>query len=283
MCITIQPAKLSNTLIYAGEAYHPEDQRYIHVMAYQNRATNLADRPNAMVLPIPAKAHMGPENTINMVGYEDLLKDLSKPLRNMNKNRSYGSRGITKALVFDVGSYTVVLATRAEDAIDAISEVPTEKRPKLNREVFKAFSEWYPDWPIAICCWNGAIQPEPLLWWYEPLDPKNLFYPAVDAHDGKAPDLKKDVKRDHTLIVGSTIHPFGIHSRVSDLGPAKGFISDSVWGRALEGADFNRDFTVSVPKLRTLENVKGARDMHARLDSNIWDVEFTHYNPARAQ
>jgi hypothetical protein len=281
MCVTLGPAKLSKTLIYAGESRHPLDGRYIHVLAYQNRALNQAGRANAMVLPLPSKAAMSSSNAIGLSGYKDILKDLAKPIQSMSQVRE-ARRSLTKSVeVFDVGSYSVVLASRAEDAVAAISQLPSDKQPQLNREIFTTYSKWYSGWPVAICCWNGKVEPEPLLWWYEPVDPRKLFFPMVDAHDGKAPNLGRDVRRDHTILVGSTIHPFGVDTKVEDLGPAAPYISKVLWGRVLEEQDFNRDYVVDVPFLRTLRNVQGQHDMHARLDPKIWNLDFEYSHPDR--
>jgi hypothetical protein len=280
MCVTLGPAQLSKTILYAGEARHPGSGKYIHTLAYQNRAENKEGRPNAMAIPLPSKSLMSSANVVDLAEYKTLLQDLAKPIREMNLAASAGNRGLS-AEVFDVGSYTVVLAKRPEDAVVAIGQLPPDKQPKLNREIFNAYAQWYPGWHIALCCWDGKIEPEPLLWWYEPLDPKTLFYPTLDAHNGRAPSLGRDVKRDHTLLVGSTIHPIGTDSRVKDLGPAAPYISDKVWGRVMEGSDWNRDFTTSVPFLRTLKNVQGRFDMHSRLDPNIWNLEFEYRHPER--
>lgn len=281
MCVTLAPAKLSRTLVYAGEAVHPQDGRYLHVLAYQNKAVNKAGRANAMVLPIPSKAPLTAQNAVNMVGYEHVLENMAEPIENMTAMRALSLETGKTPEVFSVGSYTVAIAARAEEAVRAISTLPKAFQPKLNRDIFKAYAQWYPGWPIAICCWNGKIKPEPLLWWYEPLEPQKLFYPALDAHNGQAPNLTKDVNREHTFLVGSKIHPIGINTRVGDLGPAEPFMSDKAWGRVMDGQDLNRDYVVEVPFMRTLRNSQGRFDLHARLDSRIWDLEFEYRHPGR--
>lgn len=278
MGTTLRPARLSSTIIYAGEAYHPVSQDYIHVLTYQNKAENKDTRPNALVLPIPTD-FLGPENSIDMAGHRTLLKDMAKPLLAMNTERDL-KRGSRAPEPFKMGSYTTVIAG-SDNIAEALSRLPDSLRPQLNREIFRSFAEWYPGWQIAICCWDGKIEPEPLLWWYRPLNPKTLFYPTLGAHNGKAPDLQRDILRDHLLLVGSKVHPVGIPTKVSDFGLAAPYLSDRIWGRVLKEEDFNRDYTLSVSELRDIKNTQGVYDMHSRLDPKIWDLSFEHLYPGR--
>ncbi len=200
MCVTSGPARLSNTIIYAGQAQR--DGALVHVLGYQNRAETRAG-PNAMLLPFPSRAAMGPENVIDTTGCKNLLKDLAE----LGKPRTR-SLGLTKGgpasarsvQVFNSGSYTVVLSQTARLIPEALTQVPENRRPRVNEELFEAYTQWYPLWPIALCCWDGAVDAEPLLWWYEPKDETTLFYPGLDSHDGGVPQLGRRVDIDHTLI-----------------------------------------------------------------------------------
>lgn len=49
MCITLEPAKLSSTRIYAGDVTHPSG-RPVHVIGYQN-VVQTPREPNAMFSP----------------------------------------------------------------------------------------------------------------------------------------------------------------------------------------------------------------------------------------
>ena len=165
MCITTHPADLSNTKIYAGEARLGET--YVHVMAYRNTAAT--EGPNAMILPIPAARMLGPANVIDTREFAGFLDAM------LAEDRDY-VRGIGDGVpespqVFDVGSYTVVLAQRPQAIARAIEGVPANKRPSLNPALLQAFDDLYPGWPLAVCCWDGAIEAEPMLWWYEPKTP----------------------------------------------------------------------------------------------------------------
>ncbi len=96
----------------------------------------------------------------------------------------------------------------AQDALaipDALNQVPKEKRPKLNRALFEVYAEWYPTWTLALCCFNNteAKRALPLLWWYEPMFPEELFLPALDSHTGDVPKLDGTVRVDHIVAFGS--------------------------------------------------------------------------------
>jgi hypothetical protein len=185
MCMTVWPAKLSGTQIYAGEGNYLGER--VHVLAYRNTARS--EGPNAMILPIPSAAPLDERNVIDTRKFRDFLA----VIQNANENvvsAGFGSRSRAElyspppAKVFDVGTYTVVLAASAEAISAALDRVPAAKRPPNNKALFQAFEEHYPDWPLAVCCWNGAIEPEPLLWWYVPLDPDWLFAPALERRRG---------------------------------------------------------------------------------------------------
>lgn len=229
---------LSNTRIYAGEA--KRGGKYVHVIAYQNNATT--DGPNAMILPIPAAVLPTAENVIDTRGFATFLTDIHEAtrLRSRHEDRSVEAG----ALVFDVGSYTVVLAERAGDIAEAISSVPEDRRPAVNPSVLRAFDELYPGWPLAVCCWDGTITPEPLLLWYEPKTPGWLFAPALDAHDGEPPDPDAQVVVDHHVAFGSTLDPFGVDVHYAAPIPetARELLPSRVCGTGLTRTMPNGDF-----------------------------------------
>lgn len=281
MCVTLSSASLQKTIVYAGETHHPHRRSLrnplVHVLGYQNQAENLGDRPNAMILPFPSRGEMGPENVIDTSACPNILTDMAKAAKFTGARRA-SPKGYPSIKVFQTQGYTVALAQRASQLAEAIEALPPNIRPVLNRDIAQAYSKWYSDWPIAVCAWDGRIKALPLFWWYEPLDPKVLFLPALDAHNGKVPDPKTDAKRDHVLLIGSTIHPFGVPNPSKEtLG---GFLPPQIWGQSVEGMDFNGDYTVSVEPLRQIKNFQGPYDMHTRLDPRVWEIEFENYNPA---
>jgi hypothetical protein len=259
MCCTLQPAQLSDTILYAAETEYLG--KHVHVLGYENRAENRFDGPNAMLLPLPSKEAMGPENIINTTPFKKVLKDLSHAL----VVQTFGSRGnITKGValrsarsvqVFDSGSYTVVLADNASDIHGALELVPENKRPPMNAEIFDAYAEWYPEWRMALCCFNGKISPEPLLWWFEPKHKEILFAPALDSHNGRPPILDKKVAVDHSVVFGSTLQPTGasVHYRDEIPDNAKPFFSTRIVGQAYghprPQVMPNGDFIMSVKRL----------------------------------
>jgi hypothetical protein len=203
MCVTFREAALSKTKLYAGEARRGD--RYVHLIAYQNKATT--DGPNAMILPLPASVMPGPENVVDTRGFKRFLDDMHHATELKSRGVALGApRGVQ---TFDVGSYTVVLATSPSAVPEALAGAPTNKRPAVNARVLDAFEELYPGWPLAVCCWDGSFKAEPLLWWYEPRISDQLFAPALDAHDGQAPRARAMVQMDHHLAFGSTLHPTG--------------------------------------------------------------------------
>lgn len=133
MCITTEPARLTNTTIYSAEAQRNGET--FHVIGYQN--TVVAKKgPNAMILPLPAAGPLGPANCIDTRGFKDILKAYNqaverlRPKRRSRSTKAFGSdhdsldtRGFQ---VFQSGSYTVALAERPVTmrlALDAVPEL----------------------------------------------------------------------------------------------------------------------------------------------------------------
>lgn len=197
MCCTLQPAKLSKTIVYAGHAI--KDERRVAVLAYQNRAHSLG--ANAMVLPIPTDGELGPQNIIDTRVGGHFLEHMDEMARQRMRSLSMKSASPmigSSFQVFDSGSYTVIIAPKPSMIPLALMAVPTNKRPIISDEFLYGYSEIYPNCPIAVCCWEGQLKSEPLLWWYEPRD-ERLFLPTMDAHDGRAPQ-RGNVSVDHTLL-----------------------------------------------------------------------------------
>ena len=160
---------------------------------------------NAMLLPIPARARMTPENFLDTSEYKDILNNMKTAVA--PPARKQKSSEITRGLdiqVFSKGMYTVVLSPNATDIPKALNRVPLDKRPAINKEIFDAYAKWYPGWTFALCCFKDSItESDPMVWWYEPLNPHTLFFPALDAHTGHRPKLNENVEVNHTLIVSS--------------------------------------------------------------------------------
>lgn len=205
MCITLHASELKSTKIYSGESI--KDGKYVHVLAYKNKATNRVKGGNAMILPIPAVT-FGQENMIDTREFKSFIDSICESTKMLTLGES---RGISKRVsMFDIGSYTVLAVDDLNsDISEALNLVPENKRPKVNKEVLDSFAVNYPGWKLVVCCFDGNIDPEPLLFWYEPLYKEVLFAPTMDAHDGKAP-TRNNVKVDHIVCFGSTINPTGV-------------------------------------------------------------------------
>lgn len=249
---------MGGTHIYVGEAIHNE--KYVHVMAYQNWAES--DKPNAMILPIPTKQAVTRDNVLDTRTFKGFLKDISNASKHVVKSfrrnegpASAGSRGL--ADVFDVGSYTVILAEHAKQVPEALTRVPESKRPVISYKFLLWFAQHFKDQPLAICCWSGSLTDiEPLLWWYEPSNPNQFYIPTFDAHDGNPPDMTKKVDTDHTISVGSTLHPTGHQVRYENqpkFGPAMHLLPSKVHGYRPARVEPNADTYAKVADVRRLE------------------------------
>lgn len=230
MCCSVSPGvpvRFSDTVLYASEAA-ARGENIVHVLGYQNRAQNGAGQPslrsaisrllplrgsgNAMILPFPAvPGTMTRANILDTSGCRDVLQDMANAVapRAMLRSPPTAAPGAARAPRIQVfkaaGIYTIVLAQDARDIPAALDRVSKSKRPALNPALFDAYARWYPDWTIALCCFNNrqAQLAHPMLWWYEPMQAERLFLPALDCHTGDVPRLEEAVFVDHALAVGS--------------------------------------------------------------------------------
>jgi hypothetical protein len=239
MCITFGSARLARTKLYAGEARIAG--KYVHVIAYQNRATSAG--PNAMILPIPAAAPLTEQNVVDTRTFSGFLDDIHQATHVASMSAFASRSASLDVRVFNTGSYTVALAERPAAISQALARVPERRRPNVNPAILRAFDELYPGWPLAVCCWDGKIRAEPLLWWYEPRMPRWLFAPALDAHDGGPPDPNAEVRVDHHVAFGSTLDPFGDPVSYKDpvSGVARDLLPTRVRGARLRGTMPNGD------------------------------------------
>lgn len=118
--------------------------------------------------------------------------------------------GISKpygALVFNHDIYTIVLANDGSQLSAALNRVQPDRRPRINHRIFEAYTRWYKGWTFALCCFNNkeALGSKPLVWWYEPAYRHLLFFPALDAHDGRVPDLAAEVQVDHSVSIATDV------------------------------------------------------------------------------
>lgn len=262
MCICVAPSEMKNTKLYVGEGHYKGKD--VHVLAYQNDAENLSDGPNAMVLPFPTSEEMTPDNVINTRSFKGFLKDIGDASKQVTRSlgKSVGvAAGAASfgAQVFHVGSYTVVLAKHVKYIPEALKQVPEKRRPEINARFLMHYGSMYKDQPIAICCWSGYIEAEPLLWWYVPKDKSTLFIPTMDSHDGNPPDLMARVEADHIISVGSADDSRVGHRntvRYKDTIPTevRGLLPNYVYGTSVRGKVKNGDMFVEANSLLTISD-----------------------------
>jgi hypothetical protein len=256
------PAKFSTTKLYVGEA--KKDNKHVHVLAYQNSAQSLKDEPNAMILPFPTSAPMDERNVINTTSFKNFLEDIGNASKQVTKGmRSLCAAASADALVFDVGSYTVVLAENVKQIPKALERVAKDKRPELSYRMLLNFGKLYPNQPVAVCCWKGYVEAEPLLWWYEPKDKDVLFVPTMDSHDGNSPDLNAEVETDHIVSTGSTLHEVDTRRNqvlYSDKIPAdvRSLLPSHAYGTRLPRTMLNGDMFIKTSEVKN--SVSNSKD-----------------------
>jgi hypothetical protein len=218
---------------------------------------------NAMILPIPdAVANI---ELIDTTTCPNFLKDIRSALTprtrgGLRRGGAADSAKSVRIIEFDV--YTIVIAKNAKDLTKVLKSdaIPAERRPALNDEIIKAYTKWYPNWAIAVCCFNNtdAKRAKPLLFSYEPTkqaDKDFLFVPTLDAHDGKAPDLNANVDVDHTIFVSTPDMPdsHGMTVFYSDpeiaLGVAE-LLPRKVTGKVVSGSYRNGDVVFKCSDLK---------------------------------
>lgn len=263
MCMSFRESKMSDTILFAGEA--EKNGKHVHVLAYQNSAESSG--PNAMILPFPTNVSMGPDNIIDTRGFKNFLRNITDASKQVTKGMRF-SRGLTlgaksfdmrEAQVFDVGSYTVILADHVDQVPAALMRVPQNKRPHVGVDFLSGFGKLYPNSPVALCCWAGSLEAEPLLWWYEPRVTDTLFVPTMDAHDGKAPRMDTMVYTDHIVSVGAVGPTTGNRVRYQDNIPTEvmDLLPSHVYGSRLPARLPNGDVLVKTANLHKDDRYTG--------------------------
>lgn len=294
MCCSVSPnvpVLFSNTILYASEV-KKDSGEVVHVLGYQNKVQNdylnesstdswlqdslnkiksfISAQGNAMILPFPCVPKtMSEENVLGTENCPKILQDIAKALEPVSASPqilSFGAQSVpTRSVqVFDTGIYTVVLAEDARDIPSALNRVPRQKRPALNPILFEVYARWYPEWTIALCCFDNreAKLAQPLLWWYKPMYEEKLFLPALDCHTGDVPDLNAKVLVDHTVAVssykwdGESLEEkrfAGVYYRDSIPVHIKPFLPDKVIGDIYQERMPNGDFTCDLNDVRQFQ------------------------------
>jgi hypothetical protein len=220
---------------------------------------------NAMILPIPDA--VGNIELIDTTSCPNFLKDIRSALtprtRGALRRGSNGADSAKSVRIIEFDVYTIVIAKSAKDLAKVIKSdaIREDRRPALNDEIFKAYAKWYPNWAIAVCCFNNtdAQRAKPLLFSYEPTKQEDkgvLFVPTLDAHDGKAPDLNARVDVDHTVFVAtpdmSEAHGMTVFysDPAIELGVAE-LLPRKVLGKVITGSYRNGDIVFKCSDLKS--------------------------------
>lgn len=255
MCCSMAPAKFTGTKICLADI-RVTTFGHVHVLMYQNSVASFSG-PNAMLLHIPGK-DIRQENFIDTTRFSRILDDMVEAVRPRGRGGYLGLanfRGmeIPPVQVFDVGIYTVVLATKASLIPAALDRVPAEKRPAMNPALFAFYEKAFPDFAVALCCFNNRAQKqaEPIMIWYRPKAADGLYrLPAIDCHTGDVPDLDADVQVDHWLFLASDQMSGGHEVNYRDSVPesVRQLLPRRVYGAYFGGQLRNGDFGIQRPE-----------------------------------
>jgi hypothetical protein len=266
MCVTLEKANLSNTTLVISSAKHPKTRKPVHVLTYKNRVQNLAPGPNAMFLHFPAAAPMTKENLVDTSGFvkytEDILAAVRPPV-SQSVSIDVSDRGMKGTVeIFEHGIYTVMLASSPHLIPGALPEIPKDRRPLFNSEIFHFYGDLLPTWSAGLWLFNNrdAKDAAATMVHYEPIYPDVFMAPGLDCHTGKAPDLTARVDVDHWLIAGGK-NSFPGAKRVAYRNEnripafARALLPDYVVGRHFGGWEKNADFLISNAETPSMANV----------------------------
>lgn len=246
-------SKMSDTIVFAGIATDGD-----HLLGYQNKAQNLNTNlnVNAMIIPVPSSEDLFQDNIFDLSNDKELFKNISESLfPNIleTNTRSFSMmKGGDSFQIFKSGNYTVVSASHAGLLSKAIENLNKKMQPKLSDDIIYAYYDWYPKekWKMTLFIWSGQDQMEsdPVLIKYKPSDDSHLFLPGLDGHNGKRPNLRYAIRRDHTLIVGHKSLKNNIPLYFSNQN-AKDIFPSNFDGFRIKENDANCDWLVSTKGL----------------------------------
>lgn len=204
MCVTTNIATMDQSQVFTMVTNQLHGGQPVHVTAYQNRALNLSDAPNCMILHFPSQGKVelvqGAQSTVG------LMTSITAGLSPLVPNHSRGSRTFRSAgeshtaHVEEYGDYHVVIAEYATDMLKVIKQVPAKRRPPITGQL-QALVEWYgkkfPDYTFVLACFDGAVRPtHPIMVSYVPDNDDVVYCPGLDGHDGTIPEIGQTIKRD---------------------------------------------------------------------------------------
>ena len=208
MCCVNHPAETIDTKLCVARVMHPE-HGLMETVGYGTKVHNLRKhKANAMLLPIPADGRVGdifihdPKNTRGVL--DRYVKAVWPPVPALRSNLigsavRYSARGEIR--LEKVGPFHSLIADDPRDMPERLMDLPEDIRPEINTAIFEWFQKNYKGWKIALVCWINSAETDGLWYSYRPMDGINtLRAPAIDSHDGTAPDLTKEVYIDHRLF-----------------------------------------------------------------------------------
>lgn len=195
MCISSRPAHFSETKILTLPLANGN-----HFTAYENKAKNISNGPNCMILPIPGRTR--PEWFVDTSKYNKFLNELTQNTETEYLSRGARSKSLSRSFEsFTLGQYQVGLCDSLKGVHDYLESLPAHQRPEILNELIGFFADNYKGWSFAVCIFgqHATMDAQPIAYEYTPAEKEYLFYPTMDSHTGRAPQEGR-VRRDHTFI-----------------------------------------------------------------------------------
>lgn len=207
MCITSENALLQNTYIGVWDIQH-QKYGYRHVLAYQNTPIDLSDKPNCMLLHIPSKEALSPENVFDTSDCSDFLRTIVESVLPPPPPDWVGfrGRGQGKNYVFEMGVYHIAILNHVSEKglEEALVLVPNQKRPQISKAFLDFFQDNFSNYPLLLCCFNNkaAAVASPIMVHFNPIYPDIFMFNTLDSH-GKIPEIGSSIRFPQKLLIAS--------------------------------------------------------------------------------
>lgn len=259
MCITTGNARLSGTIVGAWDIQHPKFG-YRHVLAYQNRPSNLSDKPNCMLLHIPAAEVILPEHIVDTSKEpaSDFLEAMVLSKEGKTVQRSRGSRGISAPnFVHKMGIYHIAILNDPAQYQAVLAQIPEDKRPDIPEAFIDFYRRTFYQYPLLLCCFNNreSEAASPIVVHFAPKESEVFMLPVIEAH-GTIPQLGTPMYGDRTIVVGSCDlhkakrHIIKFNQLLPEFQPKFGFVEQ------IQGTFSNADILIYKQDLLTYQPLK---------------------------